>query len=43
MRILKNGLKISSGSCATILVIKENEYWAANVGDSRILLIKDLE
>jgi serine/threonine protein phosphatase PrpC len=34
-------MKINSGSCATILIIKENNYWVANVGDSRIIFIKD--
>lgn len=42
-RIIRAGMKINSGSCATILVTRENEYWAANVGDSRILIVKDLE
>jgi serine/threonine protein phosphatase PrpC len=40
---MKSGTKINSGSCATILIIKDNLYWAANVGDSRILLIKNIE
>lgn len=40
-KIIKNGLKIPSGSCATVLIIKEDSYWAMNVGDSRILLVKD--
>lgn len=42
-KIIKNGLKIPSGSCATVLVIKDDSYWALNVGDSRILVVKDFE
>ena len=40
-KIVHNGTKIISGSCGTFLLICEETkmYYAANVGDSRILFI----
>ena len=42
-KIIHNGTKIISGSCGTFLLICEETkmYYAANVGDSRILFIDE--
>jgi serine/threonine protein phosphatase PrpC len=42
-KILQWGAQLGSGSCATVLVLKDNEYVTANIGDSRILIVRDMD